>query len=104
MLLYQKAADILTPSISETVQDQLAEPEYSNSYLMLKKLKKQYAPINEQAFINAYQELFQLSSCNFNTFENWMTQIKVFNEHIVVGFRSPLQNHMILGDSVVGLR
>lgn len=79
---YQKAADILTPTISETVQNQLTDAEFNNAYLMLERLKKRYAPINEQSFIQAWQELLQLSPSQFSSHENWMTQIKVLNERI----------------------
>jgi len=79
---YQKAADILTPTISETVQEQLTDTEFNNAHLMLEKLKARYAPISEQTFIQAMQELLALSPRQFATYEEWMTRIKVLNERI----------------------
>jgi hypothetical protein len=79
---YQKAADILTPTISETVQEQLTDAEFNNAHLMLEKLKTRYTPISEQTFIQAMQEILCLSPCQFATYEEWMTRIKVLNERI----------------------
>jgi gag-polypeptide of LTR copia-type len=77
---HQEAADFLTLTITPTIKRKLAEPDFNDGYLMLKKLQSLLSPVTEFNFFRSCQELFSLRQGN--SVDEFLTQVKTLNEQI----------------------
>jgi hypothetical protein len=77
---HQEAADFMTPTITPTIKRKLAESDFNDGYLMLKKLQSLLSPTTEFTFFRSCQELFSLRQGN--SVDEFLTQIKTLNEQI----------------------
>ena len=78
----QKAADLMTPTISPGVQQKLTEAEFNDGYLMLSRLRTLLQPTGSSEFMRLSKEYYTLQFKQFKTIPEYLTHIKVLEEKI----------------------
>ena len=78
----QKAADLMTPTISRALKMKLSEAEFNDGYLMLTKLRLELQPSGSSEFMRLSKEYYTLQYKSFKSMSECLTRIKVLEEKI----------------------
>lgn len=78
----EKAADLMTPTISPHVKQKLTEAEFNDGYLMLSRLRVLLQPTGSSEFMRLSKEYYTLQHKSFKSMSEYLTHIKVLEEKI----------------------
>jgi len=81
---WEKAADLMTPTLSAEIKRKLTEEDFNNGYKMLTKLSRLLQPSGEAQFMRLNREYYTLryNDHGSESMSDFLTRVKVLEERI----------------------